>query len=538
MGRIAPPAVLLLALAAPPAPAQSPLSAIDWLSRSVEEASPPRAQPPATPHPPPGGDPDASAGVLPPPLSRGPRALVPEAITVTPLDAPTVDAVGLLPADRLGLPRDLWGPAPSAELARGMARLTPDMAPALQRLTLALLLAELAPPGDAEGRGALFLARLDRLIAFGALDQALALVEAAGPDQSPALFARWFDAALLAGDPAPACAALRARPELAAEHPLAPAARIYCLARGGEWEAAETLLETPEAGSLPEAERSALARFLDPDADHQPAPALPTARAEPSALLWHLLDALGEAPPTATLPLAFAHADLGPSAGWKARIEAAERLTRAGALTPNRLLGLYTERAPAASGGVWERVRSIQQIEAALLAQDPERMADILPRAWAHMVEAELETAFADIYAERLLRLELPPEAAGMAWRAGLLTDAAAEVAPRRAPASTRDAFLAAIATGRLAPDTPRPSGAMPEAIALALTAAETPRSAARLADSGRGWGLLEALAILQGSGAEDPRAVAEGLELLRAAGQDEVARRAALQILLLDRRG
>ena len=502
-----------------PAAAQSPLSAIDWLSRNLDQ--PPVAAAPADPEPA-----EESRGAT--------SALTSDTITVTPLDAPTVDALGLLPAERAGLPRDLWGAAPSAGLAERLARLTPDTLPALQQLTLRLLLAELDPPGDAEGRGALFLARIDRLAAYGALDQALSLVEAAGPADSPALFARWFDLALLAGDVAPACTALRSAPDLAAEHPLAPAARVYCLARGSAWDEADRLFAEVEAG-LPEAERSALARFLDPEADHAPPPELPGGRAPPSALLWHLLDTLGEAPPTATLPLAFAHADLGPTAGWKARLEAAERLTRAGALTPNRLLGLYTERAPAASGGVWERVRVVQQLEAALLAEDGARIADVLPPAWARMVEAELEVAFAELYAERLLRLDLPAEAAALAFRAGLLTAAAPEIA-QRGPATGRDGFAATIAADRLTADSPHPSGAMAEAIALGLTA--PPGSAPRQADLSRGERLLEALTLLQAGGSEDARAVAEALALLRTAGQPKVARAVAVQILLLDRRG
>lgn len=515
------------AVAPGPAAADNPLSAIDWLTRTVDQ-------------PPTGGDGHGApppAGPVPEPRGAVP-GLTLETITVTPLDAPTVDALGLLPAERAGLPRDLWGPTPSADLAARLAQLSPDTLPALQQLTLRLLLAELDPPGDAEGRGALFLARLDRLVAFGALDQALSLIEAAAPAEDPALFARWFDLALLAGDVAPACTALRGAPALAAGHPLEIAARAYCLARGGDWEEAEALLATPEAAHVPEAERTALKRFLDPEADHAPPPPPGTGRAPASPLLWHLLDTLGEAPPTATLPLAFAHADLGPTAGWKARIEAAERLTRAGVMTPNRLLGLYTERAPAASGGVWERVRVIQQLEAALLAENTERLADILPPAWAQMVEAELEVAFADLYAERLLRLELSDEAAALAYRAGLLTDAAAEVAARPGPAPRRAAFAATIAAGQLAPDSPRPSGAMAEAIALGLAEQPDPVLAARLADLGRGQALLEALALLQSGGSEDARAVAEALALLRAAGQEEVARRTAVQILLLDRRG
>ena len=47
------------------------------------------------------------------------------------------------------------------------------------------------------------------------------------------------------------------------------------------------------------------------------------------------LEAIGTPLPTAPLPLAFAHSDLRHTAGWKARIEAAERLVRTGAVSAN-----------------------------------------------------------------------------------------------------------------------------------------------------------------------------------------------------------
>lgn len=529
------PAVLLATAAflapAGKAPAQDPLSAIDWLSRSMAATPGGTAVQPERPEATPGGG-----------------SLVAREIGVAMLDAPRLDALGLLPAERAGLPHELWGMTPAAEVAERLARLGPDTLPALQRLALALLLAELAPPRDAGTAASetLLLTRLDRLIAFGALDQALALAEAAGT-ATPALFARWLDLSLLAGDVAPACDALRAAPELSED----VAARIYCRARGGDWAAADALLAGAEAETLPDGLRAALDRFLDPEADHDPAPL--ALGSPPSPLMWQLADALGEAVPTATLPLAYAHADLGPGTGWKAQIEAAERLTRAGALTPNRLLGLYTERAAAASGGVWERVRAVQALEAALLAEDADTVAALLPPLWALMNEAELETAFAELYADRLLRLRLTEgTAATLAWRAGLLAGSeAAHAAPRITGA--RDAFLHAVAAGRPGPDwpgsdwagpgwpdtaAPPPGGAIAAAVAEGLRAAPDAATRAALDEARHGEVLLAAMELLQGGGSGDARAVAGALMQLRAAGQEEVARRAALQILLLDRRG
>ena len=96
---------------------------------------------------------------------------------------------------------------------------------------------------------------------------------------------------------------------------------------------------------------------------------MPPAPNPVTPLDWKMYEAIGEPLPTEGLPIAFSYAELGPRAGWKAQIEAAERLTRAGTIPPNVILGLYTEREPAASGGVWDRVEAFQDFEAALAAR-------------------------------------------------------------------------------------------------------------------------------------------------------------------------
>ncbi|MFD1808953.1 hypothetical protein ACFSHQ_15025 [Gemmobacter lanyuensis] len=86
-----------------------------------------------------------------------------------------------------------------------------DTLPALQGLLLTLLLAEAEPPVDSGGRGVLLLARVDKLLAMGALDQALALTALAGPP-TPDLFRRRFDIALLTGTEDAACEEMTAAP--------------------------------------------------------------------------------------------------------------------------------------------------------------------------------------------------------------------------------------------------------------------------------------------------------------------------------------
>jgi hypothetical protein len=505
---------LLLAL---PLRAEEPLSAIDWLSQSVER---PAAAGSAT---------GPAAGRTEPPITS--QSALPQDVAVSRLDALSPDGAGLLSSQVTGLPRNLWGMGLEAEIIAALAATETDLLPALQGLMMTLLLAEAAPPVDATGSGLLLLARIDRLLAMGALDQASALMTASG-STSPEVFRRAFDVALLTGNEDQGCDLMRATPNLAPTLP----ARIFCLARSGDWNAAALTLRTAQAlGHVDADEDALLSRFLDPDLyEGETVPPLP-ARMTP--LAWRMFEAIGEPQGTETLPLAFAHAELRSTAGWKAQIEAAERLVRVGAIAPNVLLGLYTERLPAASGGVWDRVDAFQQFDTALAAGDPGAVARSLPVAWAAMTAAELEVPFAMLFADRLSRLPLTGQAAAIAFDVALLSPGYAAAAKAHRPASPREAFLVALATGNLAGALPQDS--LGRAIAPAfLRPGATPDLAALMEQERLGEALLSAMSRISRGLEGNLQDVTDGLSFLRHVGLEDVARRTALQLVLLERRG
>lgn len=493
------------------ADAQPPLSAIDWLSDTV-----------------------ATPVVLPPPdtfeTDITNDASV-EAITVTTLDGTTSDAVGLLPVSVTGLPRGFWGTTPSSELARLIRAQPTQNMPALQGLLQMILLAELDAPTDADGTGVLFLARIDKLLDMGTLDQAQALLERAGP-HTPDLFRRWFDVALLTGTENAACNTLRTNADIAPTFP----ARIFCLARNGNWNAAAVTLETAKVlGYITAEEDALLARFLDPELFEGTAP-LPMPK-QVTPLIFRMREAIGEAIPTPALPRAFANADLRSNTGWKSQIEAAERLAAIGAIDENRLLGLYTERLPAASGGVWERVDAVQAFDAAYGAGDPGAVAKTLPAAWDEMEAAHLEVPFAALYGEGLMRLPLGPDTAPLAYQIGLLSEQYEKVANGYKPTSVSEKFLAALAQGELA------GVEAPNAEARAIKAAFTdgktlPHFTPLLENNKLGEAILNAISLFSQSAGGDMENARKALILLRSVGLEDTARRAALQLMLLDRRG
>lgn len=480
--------------------AQEPLSAIDWLSLTpAMELAPPDE----------------------PPIAETAQTPV---VDVRPLDAPGRDAVGLLPAQTTGLPDDLWQASQSKVLARRIAALPSNLSPAMQGMLYTLLLAEANPPEDAGTSDILLTARIDRLISLGALEPASALLERAGPT-TPELFRRWFDVTLLMGEEDTACVALGAQPHLAPDY----RARVFCTARLGNWSGAVTTLNSARVlGLISEEDDALLARFLDPEL-FEGEPRLPVPD-DPDPLTFRLYEAIGEALPTSPLPRAFAHADLRSVAGWKAQLEAAERLARSGAIQPNRLLGIYTARKPAASGMVWDRVDAIQRLDTALADEDISAITKALPDAWRAMQAARLETSFSEVFGPRLIGLPLQGDAYEIARRMMLLSSQYERVAQTGAQVT----FARAVALGVPPKDGP---GRLGEAISEAFGGAGPPLALLVMMREGRlGETLLEAMTLFELGAAGDPGALAGALATFRSSGLEDTARRAALQVLLLER--
>ncbi len=502
--------LLPLAIAASPAGAEAPLSAIDWL----------RQPPPVTVAQPlvrPLGHPPGSGAVVP-------------HVAVTTLERPTPDAAGLLPPAATGLPRDLWAASSSETIVAQIDRLGGRPLPAVQALYYTLLLAEADPPADAAGDARFLHARIAALRRFGAVDAALALVEGAGPE-TPVLFDDWLDLSLLAGTEDAPCRALAARPELSPGY----AARVFCTARAGDWATAALTYDAATALKvLGPHEAALLGGFLDPETADGPAD-LPPPR-EMTPLIFRLYEAAGAPLPTGNLPREYAVSDLRGTMGWKAEIEAAERLARTGALPANRLLGIYTERAPAASGGVWDRVRAIRDVDAAIQSGDAAAIARALPGAWALMRENGLAVAFAALYGPRLATLDLPPRAAGLAYEVALLAPADAPTAPPLPQESRKLRFLDTLARGT--PDAALAASPSERAIAAAFAAtAPADDHAGPLTEGRLGQAILSAAALLQDIRPGQTRQLQAALATLRSVGLAEVARETALQILLLEER-
>lgn len=502
-----------LALCAGAAAAQAPRSAIPWLSESLKES--PKVETPTPPSP----------------AARAPTGL--DTISVTPLGGIALDAVGVLSPERTGFPHSLWGPT-QATRVRELILDHPDAGvPAARTLFRRILLAEANPPSGGAAGHTVLLARVDRLLKGGALEEAQALLERAGVE-NPDLFRRMFDIGLLLGRAEPACEALRGNPALSPTLP----ARVFCLARDGDWNAAEiTLTLGGNVGEISSGEELALARFLDPELfEHLPPPPPP----EPFTPLDFLLrEAVGLPRPDGVLPLAFLHHDLAEYLPMRTRITAAERLVLEGAAEPATLFAAYRAGEPAASGGLWDRAKAVQALDEAIEDGGPVSVA--LLEADAALTRRGLRPALATVYSKALAAIEptdLEEEARRALFELLLLAgeyDAAAKAAGSRGP---DEATLLALAGKtrrplRLATLEPLPRAALDGLRASAPKGERSQRLEAMLDEGRQGEVLLEALTLIADGSNVDPASLRAALYALRAAGQEEVARRIAIETLL-----
>jgi len=481
----------------------APLSSIDWMKEVLH-------QPVATPKPSaPKRDETATAT----------SAAISE-VTVQQLDDAPDKTIGLLASSVTGLPADLWLNSNSARLAGMIERLGTPRYPALQDLMRLLLLAETDTPKDSPSDQTLLLARIDALMAMGSIDAAYALAQRARPFTSP-LLERLADGALLTGQEDEVCTLWKDTPGLA----FPTALRVFCLSRAEDWLAASLTLDTGAAlGQISDTDAAMLTLFLDPELASDTPPQIPSHQLTP--LQYRLMEAIGNPLPTRSLPTAFAAADLRQNSGWKARLEAAERLGRVGALPDNQLLGIFTEKQPSASGQIWDRVEAMQRLDAALSARDPASVNRHLGPAIQALEPAGLLVPLARLYAQRLSGLPLTPEAKAHAQRLGYLS------AQYETFASADMPFATAIATGQtegvVATTTTQ------QEVLKGFTQAPLTRDARLVKDEKLGQAILNAMFDIEQAKDGDVTHVADGLALLRAVGLEDYARRAALQVLLL----
>jgi hypothetical protein len=131
----------------------------------------------------------------------------------------------------------------------------------------------------------------------------------------------------------------------------------------------------------------------------------------------------------------------------------------------------------------------------------------------------------------------LTDEAGALAFRVALLSPQYELAAQNRPPADALEAFLIGLAKGNLQGVTPPNS--LARAIAPAFVRPVAPPDLQKLVTENRlGEAILVAIDRISTGLQGDIRGVTDGLSLLRSIGLDDLTRRTALELMLLERRG
>ena len=379
-------------LLASPMAAQTPLSAIDWLSKANSKFQ---------------------RSIL---EIKNVDVEKTNDIQVSTLNSNEYQAIGLLPIYVTGIPTTIWRNSSFDDLEYSFKTMPTFSYSPIQELVYSLLLAEARPPLNEPSRYAFLEVRLDKLLNYGAVDPAIALVERASPVPER-MIPQLFDISLLSSNNFPICEPVfqnTENRELQAE-------LIYCYARKGDWLTAHLILQTEKVlGDLTDREISLLSRYLEVDFNVDLTALLPPPESI-TPLEYRLYEAIGEPIPAEYLPIQFSQSDLSGENGWRAQVIAAERLSLTGAIPENQILGIYTNHRPGASGGMWDRIKVINNLDVAL--DDKENLEESFQDAWKVFKQTNQLTVFAKLFGLRVFEENLSPKSKKIAANLLLLTN-------------------------------------------------------------------------------------------------------------------
>ena len=337
-------------------------------------------------------------------------------IQVSTLNSNDYQAIGLLPIYVTGIPTTIWRNSSFDDLKYTFKTMPTFSYSPMQELMYSLLLAEARPPSNEPSRYAFLEVRLNKLLYYGAVDPAIALIERASP-VTEKMIPLLFDISLLSSNNFPICDPIfqnTKNKDLQAE-------LIYCYARKGDWLTAHLILKTEEVlGDLTAREVSLLDRYLEVDFNVNLNALLPPPESI-TPLEYRLYEAIGEPIPAEYLPIQYSQSDLSGENGWRAQVIAAERLSLTGAIPENQILGVYTNHSPGASGGMWERVKVVNNLDAAL--KNKEDFEEDFQDAWKIFKQTNQLTVFAKLFALRVFEENLSPESKKIAANLLLLTN-------------------------------------------------------------------------------------------------------------------
>ena len=337
-------------------------------------------------------------------------------IQVSTLSSDKFQSIGLLPVYVTGIPTTIWRNSSFNDLTYSIKTMPTFSYPPIQELVYSLLLAEARPPLDEPETYSFLDVRLQKLLSYGAVDPAIALIERASPVPD-SMVPLLFDISLLSSNNMPACDPIfKKRKNRVLQGEL-----VYCYARKGDWLTAHLILKTESVlGDISEHLISLLNRYLEVDFEVDLNALLPPPSLI-SPLEYRLYEAIGEPIPAEYLPIKYSQSDLSGDNGWRAQVIAAERLASTSAIPENQILGIYTKYNTSVSGGVWERVDAVKSLDTALELN--ENFEEIFKNSLEVFSKSDQLSLFAKLFARRIYEQSFSPKSKKIAADLLLLTN-------------------------------------------------------------------------------------------------------------------
>ena len=320
------------------------------------------------------------------------------------------NSIGIFPSIKIGINSDVWKNSNEFEISNLLEKIDIGDLYYLNRLLKRVLLIEADPPIIVIGKefsGTYFLrARILKLIQMGALDEAETLLLDAKPNIDTSLVDLWSKISFLTLRFDNFCKSV-----LKSYHSLIhPAHKIICLARSGDWNAAALSLAT--YSSIKEIEsdyEKLLINFLDHEAELEIIDEAFCNKDKP--ILVYLCDFSNISKQDKQIDVKYLYNDLGRGKSIRSRIIASEELVKSGALNPGILFSTYKVKQPSTSGGVWARVKQVQELENFFASnlKNTENLTNHLDLMVKEFFKNKLLPPFAEFYGEKLQLKEIKP---------------------------------------------------------------------------------------------------------------------------------
>ena len=328
------------------------------------------------------------------------KNILSSAIEKTPLQPINLNSIGIIPTKISGIDPDLWVKMNENDISYRLSSLPNLKFQAAQTYLKRILISETQPPVSApesKNSGKIYLlAKLDKLIGMGALDEAETMVLQV-PQIDPNLFKRWIRISFLTGRIRKLCETLMRNSGLTQNLSV----RIICLKNLNDWDAAALTLSTASNLEMFDLNREKfLIHYLDPKLVETSE--LSTNSVQLNEIDYFIINSSSQISSVQTSELRYLYMVLKNSSEPKNKIQAAEELAIKKSINASSLFDIYRNTSIDGSIKFWRRIIATKNLDLTLQRNNNKSVNIAVTKAINEMFLGNLLTLFATEYADKL----------------------------------------------------------------------------------------------------------------------------------------